>query len=280
MCLDYIWINSAPAEIESGLRPEEVPMLPLNTIYNMDCNELLPAIPENTVDLVIADPPYFRVYGEFDFGVFPSEQEYLTWCRTWLLNCKRVLKENGTLILWGSVGKRQITFARLAIMLEDEHILLRQNWVTQKNTRGIGTKSNYMSCREDFLFLTKSTDYTFNIPYTEEKTNRKDMGRNGKPRRSEFKRVSNVWADVSEASQSASERCAHPTVKAQKLCDRLIQTHSNPGDLVLVPFVGAGSEIVSAIKNNRRYIGSEKDGTYYKLALKRIVALIPSDGSP
>jgi len=102
-----------------------------------------------------------------------DEKKYIEWCKSWLIECKRILKNSGTLILYGSLGKRQITFARLAIMIEDEKIFLRQNWITQRNTRGIGSIKNYMSAREDILFLTKTNDYTFNIPYLDEKSKRK-----------------------------------------------------------------------------------------------------------
>lgn len=183
---------------------------------------------------------------------------------------KKVLKYNGTLILWGGVGHKPLTFARLAVMIEDEKLFNIKNWVTQRNTRGIGTKTNYMSAREDFLFLTKSENYTFNIPYTDEKSTRKDLGANGKPRTNTHKRVSNVWCDIAEASQSSIERCFHPTVKAQKLCDRIIQTHSNKNGLVFVPFAGSGSEIISAIRNNRQVIGCELNEDYYKQAIERI----------
>lgn len=238
-------------------------------IARCDVLDYLKTLNDKSVDLIIADPPYFQVYGKFDF-TFKSEKEYIEWCRKWLLECRRILKENGTLILYGALGKRQITFARLAVMIEDEEMFLRQNWITQRNTRGIGTKTNYMSAREDILFLTKTKDYTFNIPYLEEKSERKDLGSNGKPRKNKFKRVSNVWYDIAEASQSSVERCEHPTVKAQKLCDRIIQTHSNENDVVLIPFLGSGSEMISAIRNNRKAIGCEIDEKYVILALKRI----------
>lgn len=228
---------------------------------------------DNSVDLIIADPPYFQVYGDFDFGVFKTEKDYVEWCKEWLFEAKRVLKPEGTLILWGSVGKRQITFARLAIMIEDEEIFVRQNWITQRNTRGIGSTKNYMSAREDILFLTKSDKYTFNIPYSDEKSQRKDLGANGKPRKNTHKRVSNVWSDITEASQSSIERCEHPTVKAQKLCDRLISTHSNQGDVVFIPFVGSGSEIISAINNDRKFIGCEISEKYMNLTIERIYNL-------
>lgn len=166
-----------------------------------------------------------------------------------------------------------MNIARLAIMVEDENLFIRKNWITQRNSRGYGTKRNYMSAREDFLFLTKTENYTFNIPYTNEKSKRKDLGANGKPRTNEFKRVSNVWNDITEASQSSIERCWHPTVKAQALCDRLIQTHSNEGDLVFIPFMGSGSEVVSAINNKREYIGVELDKEHFDNSIERIKQL-------
>ncbi|ABS43511.1 DNA methylase [Campylobacter jejuni subsp. doylei 269.97] len=243
-------------------------------IVNSDIIEYITKIADNSIDLIIADPPYFQIKGEFDFGVFKDKHEYLSWCKKWLIESKRILKDTGSMILWGSVGNREITFARLAIMIEDENIFLRKNWITQRNTRGIGTKTNYMSVREDFLFLTKSNNYTFNIPYTNEKSTRKDFGANGKPRKNTHKRVSNVWADIAEASQSSIERCNHPTVKAQKLCDRIIQTHSNEGDTIFVPFVGSGSEIISAIRNNRKAFGCEINKEYCNLAKDRVNMLL------
>ena len=79
-----------------------------------------------------------------------------------------------------------------------------------------------------------------------------------------------MWYDIAEASQSSIERCEHPTVKAQKLCDRIILTHSNENDNIFVPFVGSGSEFISAIKNNRNIIGCEIEKKYVKLSLERI----------
>ncbi len=229
---------------------------------------------DESFDLVIADPPYFKIKGDFDFK-FKDVKEYLDFCRKWLLECKRVLKPNGTLILWGSVGEKQITFARLAIMIEDENIFYRRNWVTQANTRGIGTKTNYMSAREDFLFLVKDEkSFTFNVAYKEEKSLRKDLGKNGKPRKNEFKRVSNVWSDIAEASQSAVERSSHPTIKALKICDRLIETHSNEGDRILIPFGGSGSEFISAVRLNRNVIATEIDKKYFEDAKNKIIKFL------
>lgn len=242
-------------------------------LFNEDCLNTMKRMKDETVDLIIADPPYFQIKGEFDF-IWKNKEDYLVWSKQWLLEAQRILKPSGTLILWGGVGQKQIMIARLAILLEDDEDLKlhRQNWITQRNTRGIGTKHNYMSAREDFLFLTKSNKniHVFNIPYLDEKSLRKDLGADGKPRKNEFKRVSNVWTDITEASQSSIERCEHPTVKAQKLCDRIIQTHSNENDLIYIPFAGSGSEIISAINLNRCCVASEINNKYIELIKKRI----------
>jgi site-specific DNA-methyltransferase (adenine-specific) len=246
--------------------------LPIGRLIHGDCQEVMATLPDESIDLIIADPPYFQIKGDFDFQ-WKSRIDYLDWMRQVLLACHRILKTTGTLILWNSVGQREIMMARLAVMIEDEEMFLRQGWITQRNTRGIGNQRNYMACREDFLFLTKSGNYTFNVPYTEERSTRKDTGANGKPRKNAYKRVSNVWCDISEASQSSIERCDHPTVKALKLCDRIIQTHANPGDIVYIPFTGSGSEMISAKNNGRLFIGSEKQQDYCDLANARLLRL-------
>lgn len=243
------------------------------TLFNMDALKKMKEMEKESVDLIIADPPYFQIKGDFDF-VWKTKEEYLSWCHSWLLEAKRILKPTGTLILWGGVGQKPLTFCRLAIMIEDEEIFKRQNWVTQRNTRGIGSRKNYMSAREDFLFLTKSDVYTFNVPYLEEKSERKDLGANGKPRKNTFKRVSNVWTDITEASQSSIERCFHPTVKALKLCERLILTHSNKGDKVFIPFVGSGSEIIVSVLLEREVEGCELDEGFYEKSIIRIENLV------
>lgn len=247
-------------------------MIDLIKLYNCDCLKYLKTVQDNTFNLIVADPPYYRIKGDFDF-VWKTEQEYLDWMEQCLNEFKRTLKDTGTLMLWGGLGKNQITFCRVAILIEDKQLFQRQNWITQRNTRGIGTQKNYMSAREDLLFLTKSDEYTFNVPYLEEKSTRKDLGANGKPRKNTHKRVSNVWYDIAEASQSSKERCAHPTVKALKLCDRIIQTHSNENDLVYVPFAGSGSEMISAKNNNRSCIGTEISKEYCNLIRERMKTL-------
>lgn len=69
-------------------------------IFNQNAITFMQTLESECIDLIIADPPYFRIKGDFDF-VWANEADYITWNRKWLLEAKRILKNNGTLILWG-----------------------------------------------------------------------------------------------------------------------------------------------------------------------------------
>lgn len=249
-------------------------MIEINKIYNEDCMDTMKNIQDSSVDLIIADPPYFEICGDFDF-IWKSQEEYLEWCQKWILECKRILKSTGSFYMWGKIGfNKGYSLFKLAEWIEDSDIFTVRNWITQRNTRGRGTKKGYMEAREELLFMTKANDFTWNTAYTEEKSNRKDLGFDGKPRKNTHKRCSDVWTDITEASQSSKQRFktsageSFPTVKALKLCDRIVKASSNEDDLVYIPFAGSGSEIVSCIDNNRNWLASEINVDYIKDIIK------------
>lgn len=249
----------------------------INVIYNDDCINFLKKLPESSIDLIIADPPYFNINGDFDF-VWKNVDEYISWCKEWILECNRVLKCTGSFYLWGKIGYGNgFPLMKIADWIESNNIFTIINWITQKNTRGRGTKKGFIEAREELLFMTKSNDYTWNTSYTSIPNNRKDLGYNNKPRKNKFKRCTDVWIDISEASQSSKERFkdnsgnSFPTVKALKLCNRIIEASSNENDIVYIPFAGSGSEIISCINLNRNWIATEKNPIYFNdIILARI----------
>lgn len=233
-----------------------------------DCNNWLNKIPDKSVDLIIADPPYFKIHGEFDF-IWESVDEYIEWCKIWILECRRILKNTGSFYLWGGIGsKKGFALPKIAIWIEKNNIFNLVNWITQRNVRGYGNYKGYIQAREELLFYTKDKSYFWNPAFTDEKSTRKDLGANNKPRKNKYKRVTDVWIDIAEASQSSKQRfklsdnSSFPTVKALKLCDRIIKASSKEGDLVYVPFAGSGSEIISCINNNRYWIATEINKQY------------------
>lgn len=241
--------------------------LNLNQIINQDCITYMRTLPDECIDLIIADPPYFEIVKDKWDNQWKTREEYIEWCKKWILECKRILKPTGTFYLWGAIGvHKSFTLLEIVLWIDKNNIFDINNWVTQRNTRIRATYKGYSQAREELIMCIKDRDkFIWNPAYTEEKSNRKDLQCNGKPRKNEFKRCTDVWCDIAEASQSSKERFyfengdRFSTVKAQKLCNRVINASSNEGDIVYIPFSGSGSEIISCINNNRNWIATEQD---------------------
>lgn len=82
----------------------------LNQIYNKDCIEYMKTLPDKCIDLVIADPPYFQICGEFDYK-WETVDEYVEWCKKWIIEIHRIIKDTGSFYLWGvgGVGSAETT---------------------------------------------------------------------------------------------------------------------------------------------------------------------------
>jgi site-specific DNA-methyltransferase (adenine-specific) len=108
----------------------------LNKIYNMDCLDGMRLLEDESVDIIIADPPYFEVKGDFDF-YFKSFDDYLKFVELWAFECSRVLKKTGTLLWWGHAKK--IAYSQIIL---DKYLTLENNIVWSKKDcqtlRGIG----------------------------------------------------------------------------------------------------------------------------------------------
>lgn len=237
-------------------------------IFHGDCLEYMSTLSDESVDLIIADPPYFRIKGDFDF-IWQNVDEYVEWCKKWILESKRILKSTGSFYLWGKIGfGKGFALFKLADWMEQNFVFEIRNWITQRNTRGRGTKRGFMESREELIFATKTDRFTWNTAYTSEKSTRKDLGFDGKIRKNKFKRVSDVWIDIAESSQSSKQRfyledgTAFPTVKPLAACERIISASSNPGDLVFIPFGGSGSEAVACQRLKRNWNLCEIDKRY------------------
>lgn len=250
----------------------------LNKIYNQDCIEYMKTLPNGCVDLIIADPPYFRIVKEKWDNQWKTEEEYYSWCSEWIGECFRILKPNGSLYIWNWFDN----------ICEVGHIAKRSDFNIRNLItwcRGGGRENNnFRSQSEYLLYLTKGEKPVFNIgdillnPYDECRRMTKQAWERGKYERKnrpnyneEPSKPSNVWWD-SFVSKQSKENVGHPTQKPLNICDRIIKASSNKGQTVYIPFAGSGSEIVSCIKNNRNYIATETNKEYIEEIInKRIV---------
>ena len=154
-----------------------------------------------------------------------------------------------------------------------------QNRITWQREKGRGALSNWKNGMEDIWFATNSKTYTFNVE--DVKIRRKVIAPykvDGKPKdweeteQGNFRNTypSNFWDDISIPYWSMPENTAHPTQKPEKLLAKLILASSNPGDVILDPFLGSGSTSVTAKKLGRHYIGIEQNEQYCVWTEKRL----------
>ena len=226
-----------------------------NQVYEADCVEILQSLPSMSEDLVIADPPYYHMKGPFDF-VYDSIPQYLEWCFQWVSECYRILKPTGAFYCWGSCQM----IDKLSVHVLDRFGWTKRNLIVWNFATGRPGKACYRH-ETEFMWFYSNPLHEINhdrirIPYHSgwEKDKRKNP---------KGKSCGNVW-EFSRVMPNYKESTGHPTQKPEKLAERILLASSDPGDLVVIPFAGSGSEIVSCIKHGRDFIAAEINPVYVR----------------
>jgi len=229
-------------------------------------------IPDNSIDLIFADPPYN--IGK-DFNGFKDkwefEKDYLEWSYSWLNLCVKKLKHNGSLYLMASTQ----TMPYFDLYLRDRlTILSRIVWYYDSS--GVQAKNFYGSLYEPILYCVKDKrNYTFNSSdlLVEAKTGsvRKLIDyRKATPSVYNSKKVpGNVW-EFPRVRYRMPEYEEHPTQKPTSLLERIIKASSNEGDVVLDIFSGTFTTSFVAQQLNRKSIGIELQEKYLQIGLRRL----------
>ncbi len=253
--------------------------LPLNQILRGDCTEVLASLPESSVDLVFADPPYnlqlrndlyrpnLSKVDAVDDGwdKFSSFAEYDAFTCEWLSACRRVLKDTGTIWVIGSYHN----IYRVGSILQDLDFWILNDIVWIKNNpmpnfRGV----RFTNAHETLLWAQKKQGGTYTFNHHAMKALNDDL-----QMRSDW----NIALSTGKERIKSNGVKAHPTQKPEALLYRILLASTNPGDVVLDPFFGSGTTGAVAKKLGRHFIGIERDETYIKVAQKRIDAVIPSE---
>lgn len=246
-----------------------------NRIFYQDALEVIPRLPQACVDLLIIDPPYNR-RKQFNQKHFYQQTpaDYLVWFESWFVPLMAVLKPTASVYVCADWQSSAVIYPVL-----QRHLQV-QNRITWEREKGRGAKNNWKNSSEDIWFCTRSQKFHFNVeavklkrrvlaPYRDPAGQPKDW-QQSKTGRFRVTYPSNLWTDISVPFWSMPENTEHPTQKPEKLVAKLILASSQPGDLVLDPFLGSGTTAVVAKKLNRRYVGIEIDETYCCLAQKRL----------
>ncbi len=237
-----------------------------------DVLEALKTLPDSSIDLIFADPPY-NIGKNFngDIEKWDTEESYLEWCYEWLDLCIQKLKPNGSFYVMTATQFMPYFDIHLRNKLT---ILSRLVW--SYDSSGVQAKNYYGSMYEPILFCVKDkNNYTFNTNdiLVEAKTGAKRKlidCRKAIPTVYNAEKVpGNVW-EFARVRYRMDEYENHPTQKPISLLERIIKASSNEGDLVLDPFSGTFTTCYVAKELNRQSIGVELQDEYVKIGLRRL----------
>ncbi|RJP54439.1 MAG: adenine-specific DNA-methyltransferase [Anaerolineaceae bacterium] len=249
-------------------------------IFGDALESLKSLIPDQSVDLIFADPPY-NIGKDFNGrkDKWDTEAEYLAWCYQWLDLCIQKLKPNGSFYVMSSTQAMPFFDIHLR---KQSHILSRIVW--HYDSSGVQAKRYYGSMYEPILFCVKDKEnYTFNSEdiLIEAKTGAKRKlidYRKPTPAVYNSRKVpGNVW-EFPRVRYRMDEYEDHPTQKPVALLERIILASSNPGDIVLDPFSGTFTTSYVAKKYGRQSLGIEIEEEYVKIGLRRLEILTSYKG--
>lgn len=278
----------------------------LNKIHNI--NFLENTLPDKCANLIIADPPYFEVKGDFDF-IWKSFNDYLKDAEKWATECKRLLADNGTLLWYGHAKKiayTQVIFDKFFKL--ENNITIEFNRQTKK---GVELFRCFAPVSERLLMYSNGNpfqkflnDRMAELGLKEIDFRKLKTSRNGHPTgwcsniltgkseplkedwevicsligeydyetlRRPFNNFKKLF-DVMKFDQEAhiTRNYEHDTCKPETLTRTLILTCSRPNDLIVVPFSGSGTECAMAVKEGRKTIGFEITEKHAKMSNERV----------
>ena len=243
-----------------------------NKIVNEDSLKILKEIPDKTFNLIFADPPYNLQIGEKlkrpdnskvngvddKWDKFKNFEHYDIFCKTWLAECKRVLKDNGSIWVIGSYHN----IFRLGYLMQNlDYWILNDVIWRKKNPMPNFKGTRFTNAHETLIWASKNkkSKYTFN--YQSLKCLNDDL-----QMRSDW----NFPICSGKERLKKSGKKVHSTQKPEALLHRIILATTNKNDTILDPFLGSGTTAVVAKRLGRKYFGIEKEKKYFDAANERI----------
>jgi len=232
-----------------------------------DCLQILPRFPQNSIDMIFADPPYFLSNGgvtchagrmvsvnKGNWDVSRGAEENHKFNLAWLRECQQVLTANG--VIWVSGTAHVIFSVGFAMQQLGFKILNDVIWFKPNASPNLSCRY-FTHSTETVIWAAKNqrSRHTFNYKLM------KQLG-NGKQMR-------NLW-EIPPPQPSEKSRGKHPTQKPLKLLERILLASTNEGDVVLDPFNGSGSTGIAALRLGRKYIGIEISEEYLNLTIHRL----------
>lgn len=263
------------------------------TLYQADTLKFLKEIPENSVDMIFADPPYFLSSGSFscqngkmvsvkkgDWDLSNGTKKNFEFHNEWIKECRRALKPNGT--IWISGTYHSIYQCGFALEINKYHFLNDIAWLKPNASPNLSCRF-FTASHETLIWARKEKKgkHTFNYKTIVDWENnyQKEIKCNhcGKKDRYEIlhekgKQMRSVWA-INTPQRIEKTFGKHPTQKSAELLKRVVLASTNKGDVILDPFTGSSTTGLAAYLFGRKFIGIDNEKKYLDLSIKRFEEL-------
>lgn len=240
-----------------------------NRIICGDCIEILSGVKEPFADLIFADPPFNIGYKYDKYYDKVKSKNYIAWTQQWMSVCKSALKPHGSFYI--AIGDE---YAANVKIIADEIGLHLRNWLIWHYTFGQQTKNKFArSHTHIFYFVNDKKNFTFNDWAVRVPSDRQ-LIYNDRRANPQGKMPDDVWTEYSRVCGTFNERQLwHPCQMPESLLKRIIAASTNPGELVLDPFIGSGTTAAAAVQLGRDYAGIDISQQYVDNAKKRLKEL-------
>lgn len=264
-------------------------------LYLDDCINALKLVKKNSVDLIYLDPPFFtqkiqklsKDNKSYEFSdIWESREDYLNYIKQRLLLMRDVLKDTGSIFLHCNDSASCYLKIMMDEVFGEDNFRSEIIWTYK---RWSNSRKGLLPCHQTIFFYSKTKNFKFNTLYCEySPTTNIDQIQQQRERidgKTVYKKdsdgniiqatekkgvpLSDVW-EIPFLNPKAKERVGYPTQKPIELLDRIIKICTDENDLVLDPFMGSGTTLVSAKLLNRRYIGIDKSAEAYNIAKCRL----------
>lgn len=221
----------------------------------------------NSVHLLAFDPPYGGIIKKKYDKRWKTDREYGEWLCKLLIAAQPALTPDASVVFFGAIGRHgHRPLFKAMELIEKFSTLTSRDMIAWKKRRAYGVDTSYLFCREEIVWYSASSkrkQIRFNIPLLDEERGYDGFNKKYKAK-SKFKRVSNVWADIPELFKTEIE-CQKPV----PLLERIVATHSHPGDTVVDLFCGSGTTKVAANNLGRKFYGCEQEASLVVSGNKR-----------
>ncbi len=252
----------------------KVPNYTSHVIETADCCDLLSRLPDNSVQLIVCDPPYNIQLADWD-----KHEDYITWASVWLREAERVLSPSGNIAIFGGLQYQGEAGSGdlLSIIqhMRDASDMLLANLIIWNYQNGMSARRFFANRHEEIAWFAKTRKYFFDLdavrePYDEGTKRQYMKDKRLNPESVEKGRnPTNVWR-MGRLNGNSTERVGHPTQKPRKVIQRLIRALSYPGSTVVDFFAGSGITTRVAIEESRHSICGDLDDHVQSYVSKQI----------